>query len=308
MLRSDPLSDVLQALEARSVVSTGLRATGSWSVAVPGHVGMKFNAILSGECVLSVEGAERVTLFTGDCFLLTQGLPFTIGVENAYPRPAKEVFADARGYFAELDCGGGNEFSCIGGRMDTTVELGFLQSSLPSLILLKRGTPEAARVGWLLERLTDELSQQLPGSNAIGSQIMHMIFIEMIRASAPTAPGVSNWLAAVLDPKIGRALRLIHAEPKKLWRLAELADASNLSKSQFSSRFAEVLSLSPIDYVLRWRMTLAGRSLRMTGLKIAQIAHELGYQSEAAFGAAFKRVHGVSPGKYRSEVSGSPRS
>lgn len=152
---------------------------------------------------------------------------------------------------------------------------------------------------WLLDRLLAELSLQYPGSNAMSEQIMHMIFIEMIRASVDSNDGVVNWLGALLDPRIGRAMQLIHAEPSRSWRIEELASASNLSRSQFSARFAEILGIAPIEYLLRWRMTLAAKALRRGREALSKIAYETGYNSEAAFGAAFKRVHGISPGRFR---------
>jgi AraC-like DNA-binding protein len=300
MMRADPLSDVLSAIEAKSILSTGLKASGDWSVRVDAQTGMKFNAVISGECELAVEDCEAVKLSHGDCFLLTQGVPFTVASDlKLQPMAAKEVFAAAKDGFAVLDRGKGHEFQSIGGRMDAAMEVDFLTASLPPLVLLRKEGSQADSVRWLLDRLIAELSQQLPGANAVAGQIMHMIFIEMIRASASLSALRTGWVAALLDPQIGRALRLIHSDPARTWRLDELAEAAILSRSQFSARFVAAVGMAPIDYHLHWKMTLASKALRTPSERISKISADLGYQSEAGFGAAFKRIHGVSPGKFR---------
>lgn len=300
MIQFDPLSDVLSAVEAKSILSTGLKARGDWSVRVEAHSGMKFNAVLSGGCWLCVEGCDPIALVEGDCFLLSKGEPFVVASDlKLQPSSAHDIFADAKDGLALLDRGAGNEFESIGGRMDTSMEVDFLQASLPPLVLLRGDRNEARRVRWLLDRLLAEVSQQLPGANAVASQIMHMIFIEMIRASSSDPAVEQSWIGALSDPQIGRALKLVHSDPQRAWKLDELADAAYLSRSQFSARFMMTVGMAPIDYVLHWKMTLAAKSLQKHQGRIGQISAEMGYQSEAAFGAAFKRIHGVSPGKYR---------
>lgn len=300
MIQSDPLSEVLTTIEARSIVSTGLKASGNWSVKVEAQSGFKFNAVMSGNCWLAVEGSDPVKLTEGDCFLLCKGAPFIVTSDlTLAPLAARDVFAQASNGLADLDCGSGNEFEAIGGRMDTTMDVQFLHSSLPPVVLLSRNDTGARRVKWLLETLKSEISEQLPGASAVSSQIMHMIFIEMIRASASPSSAPRTWLAALSDPQIGRALRLLHSDAQRSWKLNELADAANLSRSQFSARFSSTVGLAPLDYVLHWKMTVAAKKLRRNQGTLGHIARETGYRSEAAFGAAFKRVYGLAPGRYR---------
>ncbi|MQX38715.1 helix-turn-helix domain-containing protein [Sinorhizobium meliloti] len=293
---SDSLSDLLHLVEATSVISTGLKASGDWAIQVERHSGMKFNAIIEGNCALRVDGGQTFALVDGDRFLLTQGLPFVIlSKTGLQPRAAREVFAGAQNHFARFDGGLGKPFVCIGGRMDAASDMNFLTSSLPPVVVLKAERPEASRVRWLLDRLMAELRGQRPGASVMSNQIMHMVMVEMIRACEETSEGISSWLAALSDPRIGRALRMVHAEPGRAWRLDDLASACNLSRSQFPSRFVALVGIPPFDYVLKWRMHVARRALKIPGSKVANVAADLGYQSEAAFGAAFKRVHGVSP-------------
>lgn len=292
----DPLSDVLQLVQATSVISTGLKASGDWAVSVDSHSGFKFNAIMEGSCLLSVDGEDTVDLTAGDCFLLTKGLPFVIASgDNQAPRPAREVFAGATGHLANFDGGPGKPFLCLGGRMGTTSDFDFLSSSLPPVVILRAAGMEAERVRWLLGRLVEEFDEGQPGAGVMANQIMHMIFIEMIRYCKTLCPNDTNWLAAISDRRIRPALEMMHGQAKNALRLDDLASACNLSRSQFSSRFVALVGIAPMDYFLRWRMQLAKRALAAPGCRVAQIAADFGYQSEAAFGAAFKRIHGVSP-------------
>ncbi|MDI7864238.1 AraC family transcriptional regulator [Rhizobiaceae bacterium n13] len=290
----DPLSDILSLIKARGVFSVGLKATGQWAIRVEGHAGLKFNAVLEGRCWLLVANAEPVLLKAGDCFLLSCGAPFTLATDlDAPPRPAAEVFSDMAGHYAHLDAGPGNEFASLGGSMEAEGGLELIVQALPAVVVLPAADAAAKRVRWLLDRLDEEFSGGGPGHQAITGQIMQMIFVEMIRAlPGGTEP---SWLGALSDQRIGRAVRLIHADPARSWRLEELASACNLSRSQFVARFSKAVGMAPIDYLLHWRMALARRALTSSDAAVTQIAADLGYRSESAFGAAFKRVYGTSP-------------
>jgi AraC-like DNA-binding protein len=108
-----------------------------------------------------------------------------------------------------------------------------------------------------------------------------------------------GWLSGLRDPQIGHALRLIHGQPAQDWTLEGLARAVGLSRSVFADRFTHYSSVSPMQYVARWRMQLAARRLETPGISIAQAGAEVGYESEAAFNRAFKKVVGLPPGAWR---------
>jgi AraC-like DNA-binding protein len=63
-----------------------------------------------------------------------------------------------------------------------------------------------------------------------------------------------------------------------------------------------------MEYLTRWRMLLAGDRLKNSDDSISIIALSLGYESESAFGKAFKRVMGCSPKQYSHGSSSTPRS
>lgn len=297
---ADPLSDVLNLLEARSVLSTGLAAGGDWCVRVAGYAGLKFNAMLRGSAWLMVEGIhEAVWLEQGDCFMLSGGAPFVLASNLDLPQlDAADVFADAADGMARI--GVGDEVVIAGGKMTLVdASAALLTDVLPPLVHLSALTARARTVRWLLERFALEVGSEAPGSQAQATHAMHMIFIELIRlrlkSRDATPPG---WLCAMADPRIGRALEAIHREPRRDWTLPELASEAHLSRSGFALRFKQTVGNSPLDYLLRWRMHLAARALQQQRVTVASVAEDMGYDSESAFGRAFKRVFGCSPRAY----------
>ena len=113
----------------------------------------------------------------------------------------------------------------------------------------------------------------------------------------------TGWLAGLRDPLVSRALTLLHARPAHAWTLEELAAQAAASRSTLVDRFSALLGCPPIQYLTQWRMQIAAKRLADPGVKIATIAHEVGYDSEAAFSRAFKRFVGRSPSHWRSSSS-----
>ncbi|WP_421367928.1 AraC family transcriptional regulator [Agrobacterium tumefaciens] len=290
----DPLSQLLNFGGAHSAPSTGLKARGAWSIRVPHVNGLKCNAVRRGNCILQAEG-KTWCLSAGDCFLIAPDLEFVIASDpNCAPREASDVFAHCGDHpFAVLDEGDGPEFFCLGGRMDLPKAAALVTSSLPPVTIVKAGSATAGRISWLFDRLEAEQCELGPGSAAMFTPIMQMVFIELIR-SLPDGEG-RGWLAALRDPRIGPAIVAIHRDPRPDWRLEDLARMSNLSRSQFAARFQSAVGVAPIHYLLQWRMTLARKALGQTGMTIANVAADFGYASESAFGVAFRRVFGTTP-------------
>jgi AraC family transcriptional regulator, alkane utilization regulator len=79
----------------------------------------------------------------------------------------------------------------------------------------------------------------------------------------------------------------------------DLAHEAGSSRTVLAERFQVVLGQAPIEYLTRWRMQLAAERIKTGREGLAAIAAEVGYDSEAAFNRAFKRVTGVTPGRWR---------
>jgi AraC-like DNA-binding protein len=137
---------------------------------------------------------------------------------------------------------------------------------------------------------------------------MELLFVEVVRRyAAQLSPQAKGWFAACNDPVVGRALRAMHRNAARRWTVSDLAREAGASRSVLSDRFTAMIGQPPIEYLANWRMQLAAERLRNTQDGLSAIAADVGYESEAAFNRAFKRVAGMSPGRWR-EVEAADRS
>jgi len=157
-----------------------------------------------------------------------------------------------------------------------------------------RKESDKAAMRWSLERLADEVRDPQPGSSLITQQLAYMMLIQALRLHMAGTVGI-GWLFVLADRQLSAALTCIHDEPGYGWTLEKLAARIGMSRSAFAARFKAISGTSPIEYLTRWRMLLACDRLQNSSDSITVIASRLGYESESAFGKAFKRVIGCSP-------------
>ncbi|MEA9390276.1 AraC family transcriptional regulator [Acerihabitans sp. TG2] len=295
----DPLSDILSLLSAKCMLSSSLRASGSWKVSLPSEA-LKFNVILSGECfLLPATSHEPLHLKTGDCFLMNSSGPYLL-----YSDPMAEIMG-AQIAFPDGPHGsllhGGDEFMAIGCRIALDKnDAALLLDNLPSLHRIPSHRREASGISWLLTRLAAEWNSSAPGSTAATDHLAQLLFVEIIRSWLRSADApITGWLNALSDRRIGEAIRQIHNTPERQWLVGELAKVVGMSRSNFALRFKQMVGLPPLDYLLRWRIRLAAKALRSTADPLSDISLSLGYQAESTFSYAFKRIVGISPKKYR---------
>jgi AraC-like DNA-binding protein len=298
----DPLSDVLQLLKPQSYVSGGFGVDGEMAIRFPRHRGIKCYAILSGQCWLSVEGvADPVRLTAGDCFLLPRGLPFSLATDISLKPVDFSIIRMARmaGGAAYTNENGqnyiaGSHFLLAGNHAE------ILLKSLPPIVHIHKESDKAA-MRWSMERMKEELHDPQPGGSLIAQQLAYMMLIQALRLHlAEGARGAVGWLFALADKQMSAAITRMHDDPGQPWTLQKLAERAGMSRSVFALRFKEIVGTTPMEYLTRWRMMLAGDRLINSGDSISIIALSLGYESVSAFGKAFKRIMGCSPKKYSS--------
>jgi AraC-like DNA-binding protein len=168
----------------------------------------------------------------------------------------------------------------------------------PPIVHLQKESDKAV-LRWSIERLMEELREPQPGGLLIAQHLAHTMLLQALRLHlSDTSQGRVGWLFALADKQIGAAITALHEEPGRRWTLQEMAERAGMSRSTFAQRFKDTVGESPMEYLTRWRMLLAGDKLVNSSDPVSAISLALGYESEAAFSTAFKRVMGCSPRQY----------
>jgi len=293
----DPLSEVLSLFKPRSYVAGGFEIPGEMAIQWPRHEGIKCYAVVSGQCWLSVEGVPDTVLLTaGDCYLLPPGAPFRLATDLAAP-PVEFLTLRER-WRSEDGRAEKKESSCylVGGHFVLTgSHADFLLSSLAPIVHIRKESDKAA-MRWSLERMAQEVRESQPGGSLITQQLAYMMLVQALRLHlADGAKEGVGWLFALADKQMGAAIRCMHDDPAHDWTLQKLAQHVGMSRSVFALRFKQTVGTTPMEYLTRWRMLLAGDKLKNSRESTTAIALSLGYESDSAFGKAFKRVMGCSP-------------
>ncbi|MBC7801237.1 MAG: AraC family transcriptional regulator [Gemmatimonadaceae bacterium] len=304
----DPLSDVLSLLKPRTYVAGGFDLGGEWSIQFDAHSGIKCYAMVAGACWLAVEGAaEPVRLTRGDCVLLPNGRQFRLASDLALdPVPFTDLRSvEWRGGIATLN--GGGDAMVLGGHFAFTgAHADMLLGAMPPVAHLREDSDKAG-LRWALERMRQELTEAQPGGVLVAQHLAHIMLVQALRLYLADGVGRSvGWLFALADPQMAMAIGAMHSSPGARWTLPALAERAGMSRSKFAQAFKATVGISPIDYLTKWRMLLAGDRLATGVEPVSVIAVSLGYESESAFSTAFKRVIGCSPRQYAGTVPTDP--
>ena len=237
----------------------------------------------------------------------------------AFPPGKRPELAACRGpqpYFprraaaASSSWNGGGDFLVVSSRFALDGNhAGILLRMLPPIVHIRKESDRAA-LRWSVERMMQELREGQPGGFLVIQHLAQMMLVQALRLHlAEGANGGVGWLFALADKQMGAAISAMHADPGHSWTLQALAARAGMSRSTFALKFKETVGKSPMEYLTRWRMQLAGDRLANAGDPVSVIALSLGYESESAFSTAFKRVMGCSPRQYgrgRNPASSSP--
>ena len=298
--RVDPLSEVLALVRPQVYATGGFLVGKDFAVCFPKHQGVKCYAVLAGRGWLMVEGIrEPALLGVGDCFLLPRGLPFQLSTNPSIaPVPytdarARQMLTNEAPHDAEGVCFvAGGHFALSGEPAEMILR------SLAPIVHIRRESDRAAMRS-SMERMREELSEAQPGASLMAQHLAHTMLIQALRLHlADTAHAGQGWLFALSDKHMSAAIASMHENPGYGWTLQSLAERVGMSRSVFALRFRERVGTTPMEYLANWRMLLAADRLRNSSDGLAAIAQTLGYESESAFGKAFRRVMGCSPRQY----------
>ncbi len=327
----DPLSDVLRSVRLRGAVFFHVSGNSEWAAEAPPareiapllmpgveHV-MEYHAVAHGSCWAGIPDGPSVQLFAGDIVMFPQGDAHVVSSAPGL-RGKTDVAALMSGArFERLPL----QLSYAGQSIaradssepgDTTIVCGFLGcdvqpfnpliAALPRLLHL-RASDTNAWVARLTQQAVVESHARGPGGEVMLARMSEMMFVDAVRRYAESLPAESaGWLAGLRDRFVGRALALLHAEPSQNWTIDELGRRVGLSRSALHERFGEMIGVPPMQYLAQWRMQAAARLLLETRATVAAVALEVGYDSEAAFARAFKRMVGKPPAAWRRERDG----
>ncbi|RFU47957.1 AraC family transcriptional regulator [Paraburkholderia sp. DHOC27] len=304
----DPLSDVFSLLKVRSVLSARFEAVEPWALRFAAYRHVKFVGVVKGDRWVWIEGVTApVKLQPGDFCLLTNGAPYCFASDpgvTAQDGDAVMLSHLESDGIVHLGQGEADSVS-VGGRFefdDDTSSL--LLNLLPPLVHVAADSPNARALSAALELIRAETDAIRPGAAAMAGSIANIVLVNILRGHLAAHPTSTGWLGALSDPRIGAALRMVHAEIARRWKVEELASKVGMSRTAFIERFKDLVGLPPLEYLIGWRMTLARDALKTGNDTLAGIAAAVGYASETTFSATFKRMFGQSPSRYRLEVRG----
>jgi AraC-like DNA-binding protein len=273
----------------------------------PLQVCSMFHVVTSGRCWLEVEGVAPKLLQPGELALVPHGAGHRLASEpgtraqKLFDLP-RELVSERYEILRHGGAGAATTMVCGAVRFDHPAAR-HLVSLLPRLICVEPWDgPQSDWIQSTLRFMAAEAKALRPGGETVITRLSDILVIQAIRTWIESDPAARiGWLGALQDPQIGRAIMLVHRDPSRTWTVPALATEVAMSRSAFAARFTELVGESPMHYVARWRMHVAFSWLKDGEATLGELAARLGYRSEAAFGRAFKRFMGVSPGAVRRE-------
>jgi len=330
-MSQDTLSDVLRSVRLRGAVFFHVSGHSDWAAEAPPareiaplimpgleHV-VEYHAVVRGSCWAGIPGGPSAQLSAGDVVMFPHGDAHVVSSSPGLRgRGDMRWLGDARAERLPIRVAyDGRNVALVPEEIresDTTIVCGFLGcdmqpfnpliAALPRMLHL-RASERDAWIARFTEQAAAESHQHRPGGEAMLARMSEMMFVDAVRRYADSLPGQSNgWLAGLRDRFVGRALALMHEQPAQDWSIDELGRQVGLSRSALHERFVQMLGVPPMQYLAQWRMQAAARLLLETRATVAAVALDVGYDSEAAFARAFKRLVGKPPAAWRREREG----
>jgi AraC-like DNA-binding protein len=336
-MQPDPLSDVLRNVRLTGTLFFLWHV--SWPYATPVPSGrvfapivlpraqqiISYHIVTQGSCWGALIGEAPVRLEAGDILLIPHGDAYVMSSSAQMCAAAQFDMEPSLQFFRRMAAG---ELPFVvedgdGGATSTRLICGFLGcdvrpfnpvlAALPRLVHLRApADPARERLQTLVDYTLAEARQRRPGGQCVVVRLSELMFVEVVRrwlaegeANTEAARTRSDWLAGLRDPLVGRALMKLHGKPAAAWTLETLAGEVGASRSRLAESFTRFVGQPPMQYLTQWRLQLAARMLADGSAKVAAVARDVGYQSEASFSRAFKRFVGSSPAQWRQDARAS---
>lgn len=320
----DAFSEVLAGLKLRGALFFTAELSAPWAVAAPASQAMApmlapgaphlviYHLVVGGTARAALPGGQTVELEPGDIVVFPHGDAHELssGAGVSYVDEGTLMRKIASRDLTPMQAGGGGDA--------TRLVCGFMVCDPLLCAPILNGLPPVLKVNvrtdrsghWLegsLLHLVEEASSNRVGSDVILAKVSEALFVDTLRRYVSGLPvEQTGWLAGARDPVVGRSLALLHARVAHPWTVAELAEQVGVSRTALVERFSRYLAEPPMTYLTRWRLQLAAQALIATPRGVAEIATDVGYESEAAFNRAFKRTFGAPPARFRRERRPAP--
>jgi len=315
----DVLSTVLKTVKLEGAMFYNAEFSAPWSLRSPPsclvasylsreprHV-IIYHLLTHGRAYANVEDGPRLSLSAGDIVVFPHGDPHLMGNgREVEPRDFSLILQEilSRGLKVARMGGGGEITRFVCGYLSCEPQLSraFL-GGLPPIFKVNIGSDSSGQ--WLENSIRYSVGQAAAsqtGSEIVVAKLSEALFVETLRRYVDLLPaGQTGWLAGARDPDVGNALALMHRQPSDPWTIAELARHVGVSRAVLAERFRHFLGVPPMAYLTRWRLQLGAQQLASNSRSVAQIAVEVGYESESAFNRAFKREFGSPPARFRTK-------
>jgi AraC-like DNA-binding protein len=319
-MSGDPLSDLLRTVRLTGAAFFDVAATDPWVVEqpppemflpkiLPGADRLiSYHVVTEGRCFANIVGDEPIVVEAGEVIVITNGDAHVMSsspgmrAAPAAPEVLAAVIAGPLPFFVKYGADGPPTAKLVCGFLACDVRpFNPLLDALPPVMKAKDSPDRPA--GWLgqfIRFAQMESADKRAGSESVLAKLSELMFIEVVRRHLETMPAErAGWLAGLRDPFVGKALSLMHGKAAHSWTIGELAKRIGLSRSVLAERFGDLVGMPPMQYLGMWRMQMASGMLSGGSASVASIAEAIGYESEAAFSRAFKKIVGVSPSVWR---------
>ena len=303
----DALSVLLQNVHLFETKYYRLNVTGNWSYSLTRQDTILFYLVMSGGFCIDVGNGPRET-HAGDMIMIPsayQHVSYALNYHSDEAQPLDELLTSCKEHTLDLKGDGDSEASlilieCKYDKAMIRPLLSVLPSILPEVNDEDDGRFEVIDVE--IRLLTLEAEHERMGKTAVINHWASIMMIECLRVYIESLPeATENWLKAMKDPFLTKALVAMHEMPNENWTINKLAEVAGMSRSSFAQRFKEVVGIPPLTYLMDYRLRLAARYLRLQQNSIGRISGLVGYASDSTFSQAFKRVYGISPKAYRQQ-------
>jgi len=315
----DALSEVLKTIRLTGAAFFASELRAPWAIIAPSsraiadalmpdadHV-VPYHYVAAGRCVVKLLDGPAIDLAAGDVVVFPKGDHHMLGGTAQFgplsvpPEDLTKllkrgtitpIHGGGEGPMTEMVCG----FFACDRRLSAPIIDG-----LPRVLRVSLGDDRSAQ--WLRSSVhfsVTETAQPGAGAQTVLAKLSELLFAETIRRYVKQLPdGDTGWLAGLRNPHVTKALALLHGRPEYPWTVEEVAREVGLSRTVLAERFLHYLGQPPIQYLTRWRLSLAASRLREGSASIGRVAEQVGYDSEASFTRAFKRAFGLPPATWR---------